>query len=265
MPSAPGLDQAAAPKTRISARAYLMVGLLAILAGAFYWFVTSSRDEEIEEPEETVRPSVQLSPSASSIRTKLGGVPQTITLTESQAPLADFQAQIRDMIVAGGQMKHIQLSAAAGGTELSPVELLDRLLVPYPSDLKSSLGPDTAIAVYGQRESFDQKGQLNPNGPLQKRLVLISEVKDAALLIQTLALWEPTMPQSFATLFEFDAAKASPRMFSDGTYGGASIRYMNFPYADKSLDYAIVPSGGKAYLVIAGSKEAIFSAVDLLK
>ena len=54
--------------------------------------------------------------------------------------------------------------------------------------------------------------------------------------------------------------------FLDTNYNGVSIRYKNFPYADKSVDYAIVTAlNGKNYLVITGSREAMYGSIDKLK
>ena len=43
-----------------------------------------------------------------------------------------------------------------------------------------------------------------------------------------------------------------------------SIRYRNFPFPDITVDYAAVNSSGQNYLVISGSREAIYSAIDVL-
>jgi hypothetical protein len=61
------------------------------------------------------------------------------------------------------------------------------------------------------------------------------------------------------------SSKAIVPTFSSGTYRATQVRYRNFPYADRSIDFANVhASNGKDYLVLSGSREAMFFAIDQL-
>jgi len=60
---------------------------------------------------------------------------------------------------------------------------------------------------------------------------------------------------------EIDKTKNTGQ-FRDNSYQGVAIRFKNFPNPDRSIDYAVMSSNGKTYLVLAGSREAMFAAID---
>jgi hypothetical protein len=73
------------------------------------------------------------------------------------------------------------------------------------------------------------------------------------------------MSSTNAELFGYDIAKQAAASFASGTYRQVPLRYKNFPGPDRSLDYGIVTaSNNKNYLVLAGSREAMFYAIDQL-
>ena len=47
------------------------------------------------------------------------------------------------------------------------------------------------------------------------------------------------------------------------SYKGTPVRFKNFPYPDHSIDYTFVQYNGKTYLVVAGSREAMFVTIDV--
>ena len=85
-------------------------------------------------------------------------------------------------------------------------------------------------------------------------------------LSQAMSRWETNIPSSFAALLGLNTAEAASIEFLDNTYQGLSIRYKNFPDPLKTIDYAIV-SGvhGDKYLVIADSREHIYSIIDTIR
>ena len=145
------------------------------------------------------------------------------------------------------------------------LELFDRLLISYPADVRTTLGTDALILAYGQREAFDARGTLIPTSPVQKRLIFVTEVRDAALLTSTMRTWEAAMTNALASLLNFVKSKAASPLFLDNIYRGTSIRYRNFAFADSTMDYAIATDiDGKQYLFLTNSREAIYRALDRL-
>ena len=74
------------------------------------------------------------------------------------------------------------------------------------------------------------------------------------------------MTDELKKLFNLDPKKATSEVFLDNIYSGTDIRYRNFPFADSSIDYAIVslPKFNANYFVLTNSRESIYSAIDLL-
>ncbi len=143
--------------------------------------------------------------------------------------------------------------------------LLDFLLNPK-QELIDSFGQDNIVLLYGQKEIFDSKGVIKPNAPMEKRLVFVLEVRDSYSTTQTLLAWETTMVEDLQKLLSLNVSKQKNTQFSDNTYSGSAIRYRNFLWPDKSIDYSIVAAtNGKSYLILAGSKESMFATIDKLK
>lgn len=132
--------------------------------------------------------------------------------------------------------------------------------------LGQAMGTDWVVLSYGQQEQFDSNGSPIANATTSPRLIIITEIKDATAANQVMTSWESESLASAADiLFSYDFTKAIVGDFSSGTYRQIPIRYWNFPYADRSIDYAIfTASNNKNYLVLAGSREAVFFAIDQL-
>ncbi len=245
--------------------AYLVIIILALLAGGAYWYF-SSQEEEIAQttptPTRTATPTP--TPTLSSI---FGNATPVLIPVISGNPKDDFYVKLNAVALTGGTFQPLSItSETKGGGELSPLELMDRFLVSYPPEMKTSLGGETLILAYGQQESYDAKGTLKTGAPVQKRLVLISEVRDSAGLAAALTAWEKTMTDSLGGLLNFSKAKSASAAFLDNIYRGAGIRYKNFAYPDVSIDYSVVSaSNGKSYLVITNSRESTYATVSRLK
>lgn len=135
-----------------------------------------------------------------------------------------------------------------------------------PQSVKDNLSNESAALIFIQSELFDAKGQLKIS-ELERRLVLIIEVKDASLLSQALNEWETTIVnETISNLWDIDKSKQGSSTFLGNTYRGVGVRYKNFPFADRSIDYAIVDAfNDKTYFVIGNSRESVYSTIDKLK
>ena len=147
-------------------------------------------------------------------------------------------------------------------------QIFKKLDIAPPTGLLESLDSNEwMIAAYGQKESFDSKGLLTFNETSKPKIVLAAKVFDPILLRSALNSWEITLAADFKNLFGLDSKKATSETFLDNIYGGTDIRYRNFPFADRTIDYAVVnlTKFNADYFVLAGSREGIYSAIDLLE
>ena len=135
-----------------------------------------------------------------------------------------------------------------------------------PSDLASAVGLDQTWLIFGQNELYGSTGQQLSAATVEARSVAIRELTDVTSARQAVQTWEAgTMSSDLAGFLGYDTAHSSTTAFSDGTYRQFSIRYRNFPYPDHSIDWSIVTgSNGTTYLVIAGSRQGMFAAIDIL-
>ena len=150
-----------------------------------------------------------------------------------------------------------------------PNEILIALFADVPLDVEEAIIGDAGAAgillSYGQTELFDAVGQPR-TATGETRPILVLEIDDASLVNQRMQTWEGAgFAQAATGPFDVDVSKALVPTFTQGTRGGIPVRYQNFSYADRSIDWAIVlASNGKNYLVVSGSRQSLFFAIDHL-
>lgn len=92
------------------------------------------------------------------------------------------------------------------------------------------------------------------------RLGLIIAMKEDSLDL-VLRFWEETMKTDLKPLhLGLKDQPVATEEFLDNIYQGVAIRYINFPYPDLSIDYAIIDN----QLIIATSRESIYAVIDAL-
>lgn len=263
--SPPGPSVQGAPKTESGAKIYvpeggpkaenrnmlfLGIGAVALVAGFSYWFFvlwSPTPDNVIETP--TPTPTATPVQDLSSIFSGLAEVGTEIAYEDHQS--TDQKGEF------------IKLKDTQNKNTLGLSLMLD-WLVP-PQNVKDNLGNESLALLFVQSEFFDTKGQIKISD-LERRFALVVEVKDAFLLSQAVNEWEATIANEISSLWNINKSKQGSITFLDNTYRGASIRYKNFPYSDRSIDYAIVTAlNGKSYLVVTGSREAMYATIDKLK
>ena len=142
-------------------------------------------------------------------------------------------------------------------------DILDILSVKYPANFKDMLNTNQMILFYGQEESFNDN---LPASEVPKRIVFIVEVEDISKILDLMRRWEPTIAQDIKDVLELDPTKRASQNFLDNQHQGTMIRYQNFPFPDKSIDYAVVSSlTDKHYLIITNSRESAYSPIDKIK
>ncbi len=248
-------------------RRILPVLLIAILliVGGYILYAYFRGGTEITEQTPTPTgafPGTTPTPTAAaSLASRLNAPSEEVELANTGNPLQDFQSRVATLTVPfQGFVQLLVRTASKGAEVLTARELLDRLLVSYPPSLRDTLGSDSGVFLYGQQEAFDTQGRRSLATTPVKRYVFILEVIDITLAKTAVGQWEPDMPSNLIGIMGTNPAKGTA--FADGASSTVPIRYQNFPYPDTSIDYAFVPLNGRTYLVIAGSREAMFSVVE---
>ena len=256
---------------------FIGIGAVAIVAGFSYWFFvlrSPAPEVVIESPTPIATETPTPTPTLNSIFS--GAQKQGISISPT-APLSFFVGDVTGKVVVDqGTFKVIEATdTQTPGISYSFTDLLAKLALSVPSELVSNFGNDSAMFVYGQQESFDSKGNLQvgvkaPNGievgvVAPNKIVIIAELKSSSDASQTVNKWEATLSSDLKVLFTLGNANKNQPGFLDNSYRGVAIRYRNFPYPDKSIDYSVVPAlNGKSYLVISGSREAMYVAIGKL-
>lgn len=160
----------------------------------------------------------------------------------------------------------VPLTLSLDGILPSLPGFLEAVGMPVPTALQSALGNEWTMLSYGQSEQFTPTGAIDASAATQQRLIIVSQLKDATAGNQGLAAWESAnIATASQQLFGHRVQDASVPTFSTGSYRQIPVQYWNFPYADHSLDAAVVlSSNGNTYLVIASSRESAFFAIDQL-
>ncbi|MEK7121347.1 MAG: hypothetical protein AAB857_01415 [Patescibacteria group bacterium] len=247
---------------------FIGIGAVAIVAGFAYWFfVLRSPAPEIVIESPTPTPTETPAPTPTPILSSIfsGAQKQAVSIKPTNSLVA-FVSDVAGIVVVPGVFKIIEATDA----QIPPVsysfaDLVTKLALKVPGELASNFGNDSAMFIYGQKESFDSKGNLQVGVTAPNRIVIIAELKSPSGASLAAINWEVSLSSDLKTLFSLGTANKNQPGFLDNSYRGASIRYRNFPYADKTIDYAIVSAfNGKTYFVVADSKEAIFAVIDKL-
>jgi hypothetical protein len=216
--------------------------VLAIIAiGIFFYWQGKIEEEQQEFPsiEQSEEPQISesLIPVDETKIIKAGNNTSLLSLLKIEAG-TDQSKGIFKRIVPTKNEKEI----------LSLNELMQELRIAiYPYALPD-LKDKYTLVLYGQ------------NG--KRRLGLIIETVNPTNLKEQLKFWEKTMPEDLENLFlnEMPGVTTS-KGFHDNIYKEISIRYINFPNPDLTIDYAISDN----LFILSISKESMYRIIDKLK
>ncbi len=247
---------------------FIIIILVLLVIGAGAWFFLSREKEELVvfTPTPTVTPTPMVTPFRLS--ELITGINQ-ITIPSTQNFETALKNSLNSIVPGAGQFAVISI-ADENGNKYSLSQIFQRIEITSPSRITENLeANDWLMVVYGQTETYSQAGNLvfsPPENPMPK-LGLIAKSTDQNLLRSALNSWEITMTDDLKNLFNLDSTKASSETFLNNIYRGVDIRYRNFPFADQTIDYAIVflPEFNNSYFILANSRESIYSAIDLLQ
>lgn len=256
----------APPKKKGGSLKIIIAALVfAIVAFGIIWSVFI---REAEEP--ALSPTPTLTPTTSPEGLgEIFGIPGSFVIASDQF---DPMAELLDSI--GGQLVGLNETKAfviidERGEKYSLSQVLELLEINMPLSLEAAIDLDEyVLVVYGQTEEYDSQGNLvvtSGSAARFKRIGVVVKVDDVIDAENTMLAWEDTMVGSVRQFFGLEDRAASAGTFGDNTYNGVSVRFLNFPNPDLSIDYAFPSSStGDNYLVLTNSRESLYSSVDKL-
>lgn len=181
----------------------------------------------------------------------------------SQEVIPKFKLFVNNQAINKNQFKRVNFSVPGQTEKPKFIDILKKLLINIPSELAGQMKNSNAVFIYGQQEIFDENGKSIFGELGDGRLVFIVEVKNRDRTLEVMKSWELTMPSNLKDIFDLNILKEASLNFLDNKYQGVSIRYKNFPFPDRSIDYAVVTSlTGRYYLLIANSRESTYSPIS---
>lgn len=190
-----------------------------------------------------------------------------ITISSTENFLTALNNGIKSMTLTNGSWIALKIIDESGA-EYTLDQIFQKLNIALPNGILENLDSNEwFLAVYGQREMYDLNGALSFGQTPKIKLGLIAKANYPTNLRSSLNSWEIIMEDNLKDLFGFNPQKIASEAFLDNFYNGTQIRYKNFPYADSTIDYAILNLAefNSNYFIITNSRESIYSAIDLLQ
>lgn len=247
---------------------YILIAGALVVGGVLYWYfvLRIPAPEVVLSP--TPTPILTPTPVIKNLGDVFKGAPVNfeIAVSVNFSIGQSFKAFVSTLSIANNEFSKINLLENIEGA-LVPLNFLDVFgmdLIAYPPALKDNV-VDSIIGVYGQSEIFNKDGGRDFIAKSLKKTAFVARIKDEVAVQSAMKSWEITIAKDLADyLLIPDTSKETNASFLDNTYRGVPIRYMNFPFPDITVDYAMVEAAGQSYLVIAGSRESIYAAIDVL-
>lgn len=257
------------PKRRFFFQEYLtpkLIIIVLIIAAVFagIWYFMTRQPQEIVIPVQTATPTPTPVPKTLS---ELIPSSSQITIPSAGNFLTNLNNELKTSASTIGRWTILNL-INENGNSYSVNQIFEKLNISPPSGLLENLDQgEWAIVAYGQQEAFDSKGLLSFNSEPEQKIGLIAKIINPGFLRSALNNWEITMNEDLKNLFAIDPKKSTSQTFLDNVYAGTDIRYRNFSYADKAIDYGIVnlPQFNSDYFILTNSRESMYSAIDLLR
>ena len=256
-------------KKGLSMTFYLLVAGILVIGGFLYWYLIL----RVTEPEIVVSPppteTVTPPPIIRDLSNIFEGAPVNFEIASSESVSDDFGTFVDTLNVDIGDFLKINVVQNVEGTlvPLNWLDMFDMTPLPFtisPSGLRDSI-EDSAMLVYGQAETFNEDGAVNFSAQDIKKTVFVARITDVAGAGTIMKDWELSMASDLADyLLIDDTSKEESVNFMDNTYRDVAIRYKNFPFPDVTVDYAIVKAAGQNYLIVTGSREAVYATIDVL-
>lgn len=214
----------------------------------------------------TPSPSASTAPisGVKNLRSYFGNPASSINLKSTATGKDDLLNALASVPMAPQQAVVLSVQHMGATTDIGT--FFNDTIGEIPANLKESFADDWSVLAYGQTEQYDSAGAQVANTATGTRIVVLAELSNASQANQAMQIWETSgLASASSGLMQYDISKSVVAKFSNGVYRQIPVRYWNFPYADRSMDYAIVTaSNNKNYLIISGSREALFFIIDQL-
>ena len=249
---------------------FVIAGAVLVGAGAYWFFILKPASESVVTSSTTPLPTGTPDPLKELKSLFLINNPVILSTPISVENLPDFYLKI-SQAVTNEQIIHTFINPRGDDSlAISFSGFITKFLTgseESASKLLNSVFDSRFGLIYSkQEEIFGESGNLLSSALAEKRLALTVEVSDVIEAQKAMLAWEGSLPFDLEHLFKLDKVNEVGNLaFLDNAYREVSIRYVNFPYPDRSIDYAIVgAANGKNYLVIANSRAQIYSIIDTL-
>ena len=241
----------------------IVLVLLLLGAGGYWYFVREPEIVYSPTPEPTLEPTQTPKPS---LFESLGAVANIFPEGSINLNFSSLSAGKADFPPLSFEKPLFIKALNSLGSDMSLSVFLEGLGISGPLGFNDSLNQDNwLIFFHGQKETFSSKGVRSERLSPLPMVGLVAQVQSDVSLRSALNVWESTLGKDLSGFLGYPLSKAKTAEFLDNHYKEIGIRYVNFPYPDTSLDYAIVTvSDGPNYLVISGSRESIYSIIDVL-
>ena len=248
---------------------FVIAGAVLVGAGAYWFFILKPASEPVVVPPP---PSTTAIPDPLKELKSLFLInnPVILSIPISVEDLSDFYLKI-SQAVTNEQIIHTFINPREDDNlAISFSGFITKFLTgseESASKLLNSVFDSRFGLIYSkQEEIFGESGNLLSSALAEKRLALTVEVSDVIEAQKAMLAWEGSLPFDLEHLFKLDKVNEVGNLaFLDNAYREVSIRYVNFPYPDRSIDYAIVGAANcKNYLIIANSRAQVYSIIDTL-
>ncbi len=232
-------------------RLVLLVGGL-IIAAFLVWFF-ALRGPSAPEATPTPTPTATPTPTPVSIEDSFSIV-DSASIALGANFITRFDNSIdKELLISSREPALYKILNPATGNRYTLSEFLGGLLIQAPAELVAAAKDNFYLTVLYKSNNVDGYG-------------LLIELSDPVAAFTAMGNWEGMMAQGLKDVFLLNLAKAASTTFLDNTYNGTAIRYRNFPDPNKTTDYAIVTaSNGETYLILANSREHVYSVIDKIK
>ncbi len=214
--------------------------LAVVILGFFYWRGLKAEPVPVPTP---IDNGLQIPKSSISVEnTKILKIENNISLLI----LLEDELKI-EPLKTFRRIVPIKNSPTDGKEEvLSLSDLVKELNISIYPYVLSEFKNNYTLVLYGQEEN-------------EKRFGLIIETNNSNNLKEQLRFWEKTMVENLYNLFlGKQPTIPANKNFVDSEYNRVSIRFINFPNPDVSIDYAVLNN----LFILSTSKESIRAIID---
>jgi len=217
----------------------LAIIILGLVIGLGYWLLTKSK------PVEPVNPPVNNEPKVSASLIKVDAT-KTFKV-ENNTSLIDLLINEENSNQPDKTLERI-VPTKTNGNALSLSELIQELKLYIPPYTLAELKDNYTLLVYKQGA--------------QQRMSLVIETNNPNNFATTITSWENTMPKDLQEMFlNHQPSNLNTKGFSNNQYRDTSIRFVNFPTPELTIDYAV----SNNLFLISTSRESGYNIIDRLK